>query len=266
MNGSRCELLFPFGVLHYSDCLYRPGYIAGVCNPIFESSGSWDLLLDVGGSRVVVSKDIHTSFPPTSVAIPTSSPVLTRAGTVKAESSVGSEDDIGRGKEGQKSDFIARTDSADNLFMEDVSPHLLITFWDKLLLLQLGLTPAPQRLQIISAISSHFPEGLIRTRFTEYVIRFTRLASRYEEVVLGSTKFGYPSSSFADGPGGIAQLGSGIVFGDEAWGAKELTVNASRIEGWRRTLPYQYLLAVRCAAREVSLMVGSTNYMLFVVR
>ena len=102
----------------------------------------------------------------------------------------------------------------------------------------------------MSAISSHFPEGLIRTRFTEYVIRFTRLASRYEEDAHGSTKFGYPSSSFSEGSPGYTQLGGGIVFTDDALGAKELAANASRIEGWRRTPPYQYLLAVRvCVAR-----------------
>ena len=41
------------------------------------------------------------------------------------------------------------------------------------------------------------------------------------------------------------QLGSGMVFVDDALGVKELTANASRIEGWRRTLSYQYLLTVR---------------------
>jgi len=99
-------------------------------------------------------------------------------------------------------------------------------------------------MKIIAAISSHFPESLIRTRFTEYVIRFTRLASRYEEDALGSTKFGYPSSSFGESSEGHRQLGSGIVFGDDALGAKELTANASRIDGWRRTVSYQYLLTV----------------------
>ena len=105
--------------------LYRPAYIAGVCNPIFETSGSWDLLMDVGGGRIVVSKDIHTSFPPTSVATPIGPPLIIRTGTLKAEGSLASEDDIGRGKEGQKSEFTARTDSADNFFMEDVSSHFL---------------------------------------------------------------------------------------------------------------------------------------------
>ena len=45
-------------------------------------------------------------------------------------------------------------------------------------------------------------------------------------------------------PGGDVQLGSGLVFVDEAMGTKELMANASRIEGWRRTILYQYLQAV----------------------
>lgn len=75
-------------------------------------------------------------------------------------------------------------------------------------------------------------------------MRFVRLASRYEEDAYGSTKFGYPSSSFVEGPAGSTQLGSGMIFVDEVLGAKELAANASRIEGWRRTILYQYLLAV----------------------
>ena len=34
------------------------------------------------------------------------------------------------------------------------------------------------------------------------------------------------------------------MFADDAWGAKELSANVPRIEGWRRTLSYQYLLVV----------------------
>jgi hypothetical protein len=82
--------------------------------------------MDVGGGRVVVSKDIHTSFPPTSAATPVVPQLVIRTGTLKAEGSAASEDDIGRGKEGPKSEFTARTDSADNLFMEDVSSRLLV--------------------------------------------------------------------------------------------------------------------------------------------
>ncbi|KAF7984698.1 hypothetical protein HWV62_12994 [Athelia sp. TMB] len=213
------ERAFPYANLTNRDEWESvPAYIAGVCNPIFETSGSWDLLFDVGGHRVVVSKDIHTAFPVTPISLPAGPSLIARSGTLKAEASLGPEDDAMRiaaaAKDGaQKSDFTAKLDSADNLFMED----------------------------IILSISAHFPEGVIRWRFTEYAIRFLRLASRYEEEAFGSTKFGYPSSSFNEGPDGYGKLGSGIVFVDEALGLKELALNASRIEGWRRTDLYNYV-------------------------
>ncbi|KAI0064359.1 spindle pole body interacting protein [Artomyces pyxidatus] len=189
-----------------------PAYIAGVTNPIFESGGSWDLLCDVGSGRMVVSKDIHISHPPSGVAAG-APPLIIRTGTLKAEASIGSEDDIGRvpGRDrDQRSDFTAKADNADNMFIED----------------------------IITAINYHFGESLVRARFTEYVQRFVRLASRYEEDVLGTTTIGFPSATFIEGPGDHSHLGSGIVFLDEAAGSRELAANASRIEGWRRTATY----------------------------
>jgi hypothetical protein len=83
-------------------------------------------------------------------------------------------------------------------------------------------------------------------RFTDYVTRFVRLASRWEEEVIGSTRLGYPSAPFIpEGPNGPAQLGSGVVFSDESSATRELAVNGSRIEAWRRTNTYQYCLIVR---------------------
>lgn len=93
--------------------------------------------------------------------------------------------------------------------------------------------------QIISAITSHFGETLVRLRFTEYVGRFVRLASRYEEMTSGVTKINYPSIPFAEG-----SLGGGVVFPDEASALKELAANASRIEAWRKTRSYQHCIAV----------------------
>lgn len=97
-------------------------------NPIFESAGSWDLLCDVGTGRMTVHKDIHNAWPP--VPLPTAPGLLLpRAGTLKAEGSMSSEDDIGRisnqprdtkEPQGSKSDFVAKADSADNIFIEDV--------------------------------------------------------------------------------------------------------------------------------------------------
>ena len=103
----------------------RPAYIAGVTNPIFETSGSWDLLMDIGTGRVVVSKDIHISFP-VAATPPAIIPLVARTGVIRAENSVASEEEIARiatrdgAQSNQKSDFSARPDNLDNLFIEDV--------------------------------------------------------------------------------------------------------------------------------------------------
>ena len=72
--------------------------------------------------------------------------------------------------------------------------------------------------------------------------RFVRLAARYEEEYLGSTKIGYPTASFDTY---TQQLGSGLIFPDDVSASRELTVNAYRIEGWRRTNMYEHYMAVR---------------------
>ncbi len=73
---------------------------------------------------MIVSKDIHSSHPLSGTYTGPPS-ALTRAGTLKAESSIGSEDELGRlpgrEKETQKSDFTAKADNTDNVFIEDVS-------------------------------------------------------------------------------------------------------------------------------------------------
>ena len=94
--------------------------------------------------------------------------------------------------------------------------------------------------KLIAAITSHFGETLVRLRFTEFVSRFVRLASRYEEVATGSTALGFASVPFTE-----KVLGSGVVYPDEPLAMKELAANASRVEGWRRTKTYQYCTIVR---------------------
>lgn len=93
-------------------------------NPIFESSRAWDLLLDIGSGTVTVAKDIHTTYPVTGVS-GLGAPLISRTGTLKAEASIGSEDDLGRNvgtnKDGPKSDFASKVDNnADKIFIEDV--------------------------------------------------------------------------------------------------------------------------------------------------
>ncbi|KAI9067011.1 spindle pole body interacting protein [Trametes sanguinea] len=194
-----------------------PGYIAGVTNPIFETAGSWDLLCDIGTNRMVVSKDIHVNHP---ASWSSSHPLISRTGTLKAESSIGSEEDAVRvqTKEGgstQKPELAGRPDSADNLFIEDV----------------------------LGAIASHYSEAHVRAKFTEYVLRFVRIAGRYEEDVLGSTSISWPTASYTERPGEKPRLGSGAYFADETTCARDLAVNASRIEAWRRTECYKLFQA-----------------------
>lgn len=110
---------------------YRPGYIAGVTNPIFESAGSWDLLCDVGSGRMVVSKDILTNHPPTATGV---APVqlVVRSGTLKAEGSAGSEEELVRPSKdltiAQKAELLGKAETTDNLFMEDVSSRWFLLY------------------------------------------------------------------------------------------------------------------------------------------
>ncbi|TFK25718.1 mesa protein [Coprinopsis marcescibilis] len=208
------ERAFPYANLRNRDDWESvPAYIAGVTNPIFESSKMWDLLLDISTGNVTVAKDIQLTYP-VSNTIGLSAPLISRAGTLKTESSLGSEDEIARlAKEGTK-DYAYKDNNADKMFIEDIR----------------------------AAIEDHFGESLVRTRFTEYVMRFVRLASRYEEETTGTTKFGFPSSPFMEVPGQGPQLGSGLTFTDEASCWKELASNAHRIEAWRKTNSYHYLV------------------------
>lgn len=107
-------------ILQLTNTKYRPGYIAGVTNPIFEATGSWDLLIDVTGGRVVVSKDIHSSCPtipiPSLLGIP-----LARTPTNKGDGmSAPNEDDNVRSTTTTKSEFKEKADSSDNIFMDEV--------------------------------------------------------------------------------------------------------------------------------------------------
>ncbi|GAA5824786.1 hypothetical protein JCM10212_004929 [Sporobolomyces blumeae] len=88
--------------------------------------------------------------------------------------------------------------------------------------------------EILHAIQAHYGEPVIRARFADYANRFIRLASRWEEETTSSTTIGYPCQSYRDG-----RLGSGIVFGDEAHGTREIVRDSARIEGWMATRSYK---------------------------
>ena len=104
----------------------RPGFIAGATNPIFEQALCWDILCNIETAKITVNKNI--AVPQTPLMFPSPPSMATRAGTMKAEMSVPQDDELARVlnqanyANGQKpGDYSAKSDNADNVFMEEVS-------------------------------------------------------------------------------------------------------------------------------------------------
>lgn len=234
--------------------------MAGVSNPRFEDlTSTWDVLCNIETGRIHISKDIQQApIGPTSsfssasnasqLSLSTSSaathqsgapglhelstspePLSAVSGTLPFSqhgqgiqgglgmTSSTSDSDLGKSAHSGKdthpvtSKIETRLDSSDVLFMDE----------------------------IVQAIQSHFGEAVIRAKFTDYVRRFVRLASRWEEDHFGATSIDFPSIPYNRESGGP---GSGLVFlngGSPEEVKRELHANAGRIDGWRRTKCYE---------------------------
>ncbi|KAA1094111.1 hypothetical protein PGT21_010064 [Puccinia graminis f. sp. tritici] len=255
---------FPYcNLTIYEDFKVVPGYIAGVTNPIFElHTDAWDVFCNIETGKITVSKDIAMplhSIRPFSPAPPerSTTELTTSSGAVlgaigNTPSSLSHKDDSHLLKSsnamGSSKHEAAAKDSLDNLLMED----------------------------ILQAIQAHFGESIIRARMMDYVRRFIRIGSRWEEDQYGTSGIGIKTLSFKVLPtlrsrtsssnnnttssnqspnqklnsssrsqlinDKIRFLGSGAVFvDDEVAHKKELLLNSSRIEGWRETDSYQIL-------------------------
>ncbi|KAI9629491.1 hypothetical protein KEM48_012960 [Puccinia striiformis f. sp. tritici PST-130] len=258
---------FPYcNLTIYEDFKVVPGYIAGVTNPIFElHTDAWDVFCNIETGKITVSKDItiplSNSSRPFSPAPPerSTTELTTASGAVLGGlPSLGSgissngymKDDNNLLK--SSSNPISKSDTAkdslDNLLMED----------------------------ILQAIQAHFGEPIIRARMMDYVRRFIRIGSRWEEDQYGTSGIGIRTLTFRLMPpvrsrsdssntttshlpppphlqnmnsnraqsviNKIKCLGSGAVFvDDEIAYKKEIGLYSSRIEGWRETDSYQIL-------------------------
>ena len=89
---------------------------------------------------------------------------------------------------------------------------------------------------MLRSISSRHGESVIRTKWREYIIRFTRIAAAFEETVYGASAL-YIGASETDG-GAHGVSGHGYVWADDAAKSRELGANVWRIEGWRNTRSY----------------------------
>lgn len=89
---------------------------------------------------------------------------------------------------------------------------------------------------VLRSIASRHGENVIRAKWRDYIIKFTRIAAAFEESVYGASAL-YIGGEEADaGSAGIS--GHGYVWGDETTRQRELGGNVSRIEGWRNTRSY----------------------------
>ncbi|GAA5914657.1 hypothetical protein JCM8208_000402, partial [Rhodotorula glutinis] len=254
---------FPYTNLANLDNLEQvDGFIAGVCNPAFADRPSWwDVLCNIETGKVTISRELK----PLSLS---SSSSPSAAATLSAASGSGAGGGgggggggtIGRGTGGRASEFASwaggRGSSVGAAVGGGVSAGM--DGVDELGQLSGGgsgtsLAPtsgAPGRSdgkesqdivfmeEILNSIQAHYGEAVIRARFTDYVARFVRLASRYEEDSTAATTIGFASAPFAASRDGLGALGSGIVFADEAAGAREVAANGPRIEAWMRTPSY----------------------------
>lgn len=79
-------------------------------------------------------------------------------------------------------------------------------------------------------------EGAIRQMWRDWIIKLTRIAATFEEIIYGTSAL-YIGGDQADA-GDFGLSGHGYVWSDEASKQRELAGNLSRIEGWRQTRSY----------------------------
>ena len=89
---------------------------------------------------------------------------------------------------------------------------------------------------MVRSINSRHGESAIRSRWRDYIIKFTRIAAAFEESVYGASAL-FIGASEADA-GAYGVRGHGYVWPDDGAKARELGANVWRIEGWRNTRSY----------------------------
>ncbi|MCJ1440546.1 MAG: hypothetical protein MMC23_001030 [Stictis urceolatum] len=200
---------FPYTDLtKIDDLLNVPGFIAGVTNPTFANHHEWwDLLCDIPSGRMKISSKIEPAPPTEGLTFfqqqhPTYAPSNTGIlpPAVTTSASTGS---------GSSSSGDPAGDAA---FMED----------------------------ILRSIASRHGEPALRSKFRDYIVKFTRLAAAFEEAVYGASALHIGTKETEDSALGVS--GHGYVWPDENTRARELAANVWRIEGWRMTRSYYALI------------------------
>lgn len=94
---------------------------------------------------------------------------------------------------------------------------------------------------ILKSISARLGERVIRAKWRDWVVKFTRIAAAFEESVYGASALYIGGDEVNHMPG---HAGHGYVWADDAAKQKELAGNVCRIEGWRNTRSYYSYIQV----------------------
>jgi hypothetical protein len=89
---------------------------------------------------------------------------------------------------------------------------------------------------VLRSMAARHGEGVIRTKWRDWVEKFTRISAAFEESVYGASAL-YIGVEEAE-PGNVNISGHGYVWSDDASRLKEMAGGVSRIEGWRNTRSY----------------------------
>ncbi|KAF4511414.1 hypothetical protein G6O67_003217 [Ophiocordyceps sinensis] len=89
---------------------------------------------------------------------------------------------------------------------------------------------------ILRSIAARHGERVIRAKWRDWVLKFTRIAAQLEESVYGASALYIGSEDNELTLSGAS--GHGYVWADDAAKLKELAGNVTRIEGWRNTRSY----------------------------
>lgn len=105
---------------------------------------------------------------------------------------------------------------------------------------------------VLKSIAARHGERVVRAKWRDWVVKFTRVAAAFEESVYGASALYIGGDEDANGGAVITPSsgangilsGHGYVWPDEPSKHKELAGNVTRIEGWRNTRSYYSYIQV----------------------
>lgn len=96
---------------------------------------------------------------------------------------------------------------------------------------------------ILKSIGARLGERVIRAKWRDWVVKFTRISAAFEENVYGASALYIGGEEVENNP--QCPDGHGYVWADDVARQKELAGNVWRIEGWRNTRSYYSFIQVR---------------------